>query len=163
MSNWLKRIRGAVGLGLIWGAAWGAVGATLGLLFGGLAGFVGAGVNYALSGFLAGGAFSVFVAIVEGRRTFDEMSIGRFAVLGGGTMLALQLSVFALWAAVAVLPLNVPQMGVAAAFATVMGAGSAAASLALARQADDRDLLDSGGDVAEVGLTEEERHELLGK
>jgi len=41
------------------------------------------------------------------------------------------------------------------------GAGSAAGSLALARRADDRELLDAGADVADIGLTEEEKRELL--
>ncbi len=45
---------------------------------------------------------------------------------------------------------------------TLLGAGSAAGSLALARKADDRELLDAGADVAEVGLTKEEKRELLG-
>lgn len=41
-------------------------------------------------------------------------------------------------------------------------AGSAAGSLALARMADDRELLDAGADVGEAGLTEDEARELLG-
>ena len=45
----------------------------------------------------------------------------------------------------------------------LLGASSAAGSLALARRADDQELLDSGKDVAEIGLTEEEKHQLLGK
>ena len=43
----------------------------------------------------------------------------------------------------------------------LLGAGSAAGSLALARRARDRELLDAGADVADIGLTEEERRELL--
>ena len=42
-------------------------------------------------------------------------------------------------------------------------AGFSAGTLALARKAEDRELLDAGADVAEVGLTKEEKHELLGK
>ena len=45
--------------------------------------------------------------------------------------------------------------------ATLLGAGSSAGSLALARRADDRELLDAGGDVDDIGLTEEEKRELL--
>ncbi len=44
---------------------------------------------------------------------------------------------------------------------TLTGAGSAAGSLALARRADDRELLEHGADVADIGLTEEEKRELL--
>ena len=48
-----------------------------------------------------------------------------------------------------------------ASVATLVGAGSAAGSLALARRADDRELLEHGADVADIGLTEEEKRELL--
>ncbi len=43
----------------------------------------------------------------------------------------------------------------------LLGAGSAAGSLALARRADDRELLEHGADASDLGLTEEERRELL--
>lgn len=43
----------------------------------------------------------------------------------------------------------------------VAGAGSAAGSLALARRAEDRELLDTSRDVADVGLTKKEAGELL--
>jgi hypothetical protein len=46
-------------------------------------------------------------------------------------------------------------------FATA-GAACAAGSLALARMAEDRELLDASADVAEVGLTGDEAQELLG-
>lgn len=43
----------------------------------------------------------------------------------------------------------------------VAGAGCAAGSLALARRAGDRELLDAGADVGEAGLTKDEARELL--
>ncbi len=48
-------------------------------------------------------------------------------------------------------------------FLALMGGGFAAGTLALARKAEDRELLDAGADVAEAGLTKEEKVELLGK
>ena len=45
---------------------------------------------------------------------------------------------------------------------TVGGAIAASGSLVVARRADDRGLLDAGGDVAGVGLTEKDERELLG-
>ncbi len=45
----------------------------------------------------------------------------------------------------------------------LLGAGSSAGSLALARRAEDRELLEDGADVSDVGLTEEDTRELLGK
>ena len=52
---------------------------------------------------------------------------------------------------------------VAAGVLALMGAGSAAGSLVLARRAQDRALLDAGEETADIGLTEEETHQLLGK
>jgi hypothetical protein len=42
------------------------------------------------------------------------------------------------------------------------GAGSAAGTLALARKAEERELLDAIADTAEVGLARDEEKELLG-
>ena len=43
------------------------------------------------------------------------------------------------------------------------GASFAAATLALARRAEDRELLDTGAEVADIRLTKEEKRELLGR
>ena len=48
-----------------------------------------------------------------------------------------------------------------ARFVSLDQSGSAAGSPALARRADDRELLDAGADIADIGLTEEEKRELL--
>jgi hypothetical protein len=45
---------------------------------------------------------------------------------------------------------------------TLLSAASAAGTLMLARRAEDRDLLEAGAEVAEVGLTRGEAKELLG-
>ena len=44
----------------------------------------------------------------------------------------------------------------------MLGASCAVGSLALARRADDQELLQSGEEAAEIGLTEEEKRQLLG-
>ena len=54
-----------------------------------------------------------------------------------------------------------PMDFVVAGVATLLGAGSAAGSLALARRADDRELLEHGADITDIGLTEAEKRELL--
>jgi hypothetical protein len=46
---------------------------------------------------------------------------------------------------------------------TLWSAIAAAGSLALARMAEDRELLAAGADVGEAGLTEGEARELLGR
>ena len=43
----------------------------------------------------------------------------------------------------------------------LLAAGCAAGSLALARRADDKELLGHGADVADIELTEAEKRELL--
>ena len=146
MKKWLKRIRGAVGLGLTWAAAWFGAGVIFlsGLLaFGtppagtGLAAVFFNSVLLAVGGFIGGAAFSVVLAITEGRRRFDQMSLPRFAAWGavGGFLMSVLFMTNA--------PLT-PTGAIMTAVLTLMGAGSAAGSLALARKADDGELLEAG-------------------
>ena len=163
MKKWVKRIRGALGVGLTWATAWAVVGAIFGLVmgvvvFGGMplgvvvARYVG---MFAALGFFGGAIFSTVLRITEGRRRFDELSLPRFAAWGalGGLLLG----VLAVTAGMLGPSLTLLDGGVV----TLLGAGSAAGSLALARRAHDRELLDAGADVADIGLTEEEKRELL--
>ncbi len=163
MKKWLRRIRGAVGTGLTWAAAW--FGAGMILLLGAVlvTGGTGADVPYPLGfgafGFLAGVAFSGVLGLVEGRRRFNQMSLPRFAGWGaaGGFLLS---ALFVLAVA-----LNDPaflrNLVVLAPIFAVAGAGSAAGSLALARRAEDRELLATSEDVAKMGLSEREARKLL--
>ncbi len=160
MKKWLKRIRGAVGMGLTWAAGWSGVFVILALVrvFGtlGLLDYVGLAVLFGMVGFVGGAAFSVVLGITEGRRRFDELSLRRFAFWGavGGLLGSMAFA----WVAGATLADAV----IAGVVMTLTGAGSASGSLALARRAD-RGRLEAGEDVADVGLTEEETQELLGK
>ena len=166
MRKWLQRIRGAVGMGLIWAAGWfgmGVIFLSALLVFGnppvgiGLAAVVANSALLAVSGFIGGVAFSGVLGIAEGRRRFDEMSLPRFA--GWGAFGGLLVSALLLSNGLS----SVSGMVAVVSVVTLMGAGSAAGSLALARRADDRELLEAGADIADIGLTEEERAELLGK
>jgi hypothetical protein len=152
MTKWLRRIRGAIGMGLAWAIAW--FGAGIALLIAGARADVPFPIFFALLGFLAGVTFSGLLGMVEGRRRFDQMSLPRFAGWGGGGGLVLSVALSAIvgWDALLVL---------APVFA-LAGAGCAAGSLALARKAEDRELLDAAGDVDDAGLTEDEVRELLG-
>jgi hypothetical protein len=144
MRKWLRRIRGAIGMGLTWAIAWFGAGMILLLVVGFGAADVPFPFFFALLGFLAGVTFSGVLGIVEGRRRFDQMSLPRFAGWGaiGGVLLS---GIFA-WAA-----------GLAGEFLVLgpvfalAGAGSAAGTLALARKAEERELLDAGVDTAERG------------
>ena len=155
MRKWLRRIRGAIGMGLTWAAALFAVGTVPRWVF---------GVNtdapiplvFGVFGFIAGVTFSALLMLTEGGRRFDQMSIRRFA--GWGAITGLLLS--ALWAN-AVSLRSGELLAIAPTFALVC-AVCASGSLALARRAVRRELPDSRGDTAEAELTDHEMRKLRG-
>ena len=150
MGTWLRRIRGAIGMGVLWAAVWFAAGSVPRWVF---------GVNtdaplplvFGLFGLIAGMVFSAVLALTEGRRSFDQMSVSRFAVWGAMSGLMLS-ALFAKagslgWGDVLALA---PTLAVASAV-------SASGSLAMARRAVRQELPDSRGNTAEVELTDEKR------
>jgi len=155
MRNMLRRIRGAIGMGFTWAAACFVVGTVPRWVF---------GVNtdvpipliFGVFGLIAGITFSGLLALTQGRRRFDEMSLPRFA--GWGAMGGLLLS--ALWAKAVGLGWG-DLLAVAPTFA-LASAICASGSLALARRAERRELPDIREDTADLGLTDQEKRELLG-
>ncbi|HZI42091.1 MAG TPA: hypothetical protein VFD67_10325 [Gemmatimonadaceae bacterium] len=132
MRKWLRRIRGAIGMGFIWGAAWSAVG----LIPRWLLGFnpdAPFPIIFGVLGFIAGVTFSGLLALTEGRRSFDQMSLPRFA--GWGAVGGLLLS--AVFAKAASLGWG-DVLAVAPTFA-LASAVCASGSLAVARRAVRRD------------------------
>jgi hypothetical protein len=128
MQKWLRRVRGAIGMGVTWAVAWGIVGIVPRLLLGYNpdAPFP---IIFGVLGFIAGVAFSVVLVAAEGRRRFDQMSVPRFA--GWGAVGGLALS--ALFARMASLEMGdvlivTPAIAIACAVC-------ASGSLALARRA----------------------------
>ena len=154
MRKWLRRIRGAIGMGFTWAAAWGTAGMVPRWLLG-----INADVPFPLVfgvlGFIAGVAFSAVLMLTEGRRRFDQMSLPRFAGWGavGGLLLA------AVFAKAASLGWG-DVLAIAPTFA-LASAICASGSLALARQAGQRELPDIRGDAAELELTDHEKRKLL--
>ena len=138
MKKWLRRIRGAIGLGLTWAFAWFAAGMVLLLIVGPDAADVPFPLGFGLLGFLAGVTFSGILGLVEGRRSFDQMSLPRFSLWGGLGGLVFS-GVF-----VAVAGLGAGALAVLAPLFALAGAGCAAGSLALARSADGPGRLESG-------------------
>ena len=136
MKKWLRRIRGAIGLGMIWAMAWFGAGIALLLVVGPGAADVPFPLGFAMFGFLAGVTFSGVLGIAEGRRRFDQMSLPRFAGWGavGGLLLS---SVFVLAAG-----LGGGVLMVLGPVFALSSAACAAGSLKLARMADDPELLD---------------------
>lgn len=165
MEKWLRRIRGAIGMGLTWAVAWFGAGMILLLSLLLLTGSTGADVPYPLGfgafGFVAGVTFSVVLGLVEGRRRFDQMSLPRFAGWGaaGGLLLS---AVFVMAVAFTEDPAFLWNLTVLGPVFALAGAGSAAGALALARRAEDRGLPEADDNVSESGLSEGEARELLG-
>ena len=155
MRNLLRRIRGVVGTGVVWAAAWSAVGLVPRWVF---------GFNtdapfplvFGVLGFFAGVTFAGIVALTEGRRTFGQMALPRFAGWGavGGLLLS---AVFARAASLS----GGEALLIAPTFA-LASAVCAAGSLALARRPLRHELPDGHGDATHAELTDQERRKLLG-
>ena len=142
MTTWRRRIRGAIGSGLTWAAAWFGAGMVLLAIVGLGAADVPFPLFFGLLGFLAGATFSVILGVVARRRRFDELSLPKFA--GWGALGGLLLSVIVALAAGPGAELLV----VGTVFA-LAGAISATRTLALARRAERREL-PGAGDLALV-------------
>lgn len=136
MRKWLRRMRGAIGIGITWALVWFGAGLVVLLIVGPGAADVPFPLFFGLLGFLAGVTFSAVLGIVEGRRRFDQMSLPRFAAWGGVGGLLLSIGLAAV--------LGGEALPVLAPIFALSGAGCAAGSLAVARMAEDRELLDSG-------------------
>lgn len=136
MKEWLRLISVAVIVGLIWAAAWAAVGALIGIVdpSGSLDElWVGPPIGVH-PGFVGGVVFSTVLRIAARPRRFDELSLSTVVACGG--MVGLLLGVLPL--AINEPPGESPLWLVAAVVIgsmTLMGAVSAAGSLALARRA----------------------------
>src|SRR4051812_24195262 len=150
MRKGLRRIRGAIGMGFAWGAAWSGAGMVVAVLTG-FAGDAPVPLVFGVFGFGAGVIFSALLALTEGRRSFDQMSLPRFAgwgAVGGLLLSALFATAVSLgWGEV---------LAVAPTFA-LASAVCASGSLALARRAVRRALPDGRGDAAEAELAAYEK------
>jgi len=146
MTQWGRRIRGAIGMGLAWGAAGFAAGALLARVPG-FSSDLPFALLFAPLGFVTGIIFSG-ILVIEGRRGFDRLSLARFA--GWGAVSGLGLSgIFVLGAALR----GANAWGEFLVFGpplALAGAVCAAGSLAVARRAERRALPGPSGDPAEA-------------
>ena len=160
MKNWGRRIRGAIGMGLIWGAAFFGAG----LLLARVPGFYSDlpfALLFAPLGFATGIIFSGILVVIEGRREFDRMSLSRFAGWGAASGILLS-GIFVVGAALRGGSLWGEFLVFGPPLATA-SAVCAAGSLAIARRAERRELPAASGDPAAAELTEDEKRELLGR
>lgn len=147
MAQWLRRARGALGLGLVWAVGMGCVGGVIELVDNiapGLLPFASAvdmwPQTLAIPGFLGGALFGIVLGISQRSRRFEELSLPGFAISGGVGGAVLGALGCALGAPLAFIPI-----------AAVVSAGAATGSLAFARLAQSRQepaRLDDAGPAA---------------
>jgi hypothetical protein len=164
MKKWLRRMRGAVRMGFVWGIAWWLVGMLIELVHDVWPNPLGALVDIwpaalGIPAFLGGLTFSALLGIVGRRRRFEELSLPGFAALGalGGVLVslgpALMVAVgfasvhgpYTVWQVTA--PMMIPL--------ALVGATSAAGSLMLARKAERLERLQGGEALSEIDLAKE--------
>jgi hypothetical protein len=156
MDEWVRRLRATMGMGVTWAAGWALVGAVLAVVLGVLGldppGFVSTLLGvFAGAGFLTGATFAGLLQLAEGRKRFGDLSLPKFALWGGiGGLLLGGL------ASVTLLSGTGFQMAdlLVTATTTVLGIGSAAGTLALARGAKDGSELpeSQGTEAVEAGV-----------
>ena len=137
MPRWLRVIRGMIGTGLTFAAGVGVVASMIAGLVWLLPGsdngreMIRLVVASSIWAFLIGVAFSGFLATTARGRSFDKLSLPRFAALGAGAGLLL----FGVLAVNAWDSWSVTTAIANATIFVVLGGGSATASLMLARRA----------------------------
>jgi hypothetical protein len=152
----LKRIRAALGMGLIWAISWAPLGLVVGLVLGGNPatpdGFPADDwvMPLAALGFLGGTIFSSGLRLAAGNRSFHQLSLPRFGVWGAMGGVVLGVLATALWQLdTGWGPVFGPGAAVLIGASTLLSAGSATGSLALARMGEGRRSLDSGPDTGD--------------
>ena len=149
--KWLRRIRGAIGMGLTWGIAWFIPGFIPRWVLG-MDGDLPFPILFFGLGVISGITFSAILALTEGRRRLDQMSVPRLAAWGaaGGLLLS---ALFVQGVSYSI----VQVLGISTTFA-LASAASASGSLLLARRAANAELR---GIEAEAELTDAEPQKLL--
>ena len=127
LGSWLRRLRGALGMAVTWGIAWAVPALLVGV------------PAWILAGMIAGAGFSVALGIAESRSGLDQLTPKRVAIWGavgtvGASLVAMPLFLMISGGALKVLPF----LGVVG----VLGAGSAAGTLAIARSGSSEHRLD---------------------
>jgi hypothetical protein len=151
MKKWLRRIRGALGMGLTWALVWAPVAVLIGLAIDpdGSMDEMWVAIG-AYPGFLGGVVFSAVLAVAARRRRLEELSLPRVAAWGAAAGLLVGSIPFTFGEPASDTPVWLLATVVIGTI-TVLSATSAAGSLALARMGEKREL-GAGADLAEVGL-----------
>jgi hypothetical protein len=160
MKTWGRRIRAAIGMGLTWGAAWFGAGTLLARIPG-FDSDLPFALLFAPLGVVTGIIFSGMLVAIERRRSFDRVSLLRFAGWGAVSGLLLT-AIFVVAAALR----GASAWGEFLVFGPPLATASAicaAGSLAIARRAERREVRGPAGDPAEAELPENKKGEPLGR
>lgn len=161
MKSWLRRVRGVIGIGALWGVAgtaYGTITALVASAFGVVPLFdvlLELGLGAGGVGFVLGSGFAGLLTVIERHRTLDELSLARPAVWAAMVGAALPIAYLLVFFGPEgiVLSLTRTPLAVLTASGTfgALGAALAAGTVALARRAppelapglvpDDRELL----------------------
>jgi hypothetical protein len=176
MKKWLRRVRGAIGMGLTWAFGWAIGGLMIGvasILLPFLPWDVFFRVfdaplpAFAVPGFFAGVFFSAVLGIAGRGRSFRELSLPRFVAWGAVGGLLLILFPFAL-VAVGLASRHGSSIGTGEILAVITGpfllmsAASAFVTLKVARLVEGREADEVGEDPAAAQLTEGEAQASVG-
>lgn len=143
--TWLKRVRGALGLGLIWSVGWAVIGGGI------MEAFVDPHgeildmwpQTLAIPGFFVGVIFAALLSLGDGRRRFEELSLTRFASWGAAAGAALGVTALGLGIFPGISSLLLRTAVVVGPLA-LLSAASASGTFALGRYAERRARLASG-------------------
>lgn len=135
MSEVLKRIRGAVGMGLAWAVVWAPIAVLAGLIIDpdGSMDEMWAAIG-AYPGFLSGVVFSALIRIAEGRRGLAELALSRAGAWGAAAGVLVGVLPFTIGESTSKLPLWQLAAIVIGSFA-LLSALSAVGSAVLSRYA----------------------------
>jgi hypothetical protein len=142
MRTWLRRIRGAVLMGLTWAVVWVPVAVLMSLIVDRDGSMDEPWILVgAYPGFLSAVIFSVVIWVAERRRRFDQLSLTRVAALGAIAGLLVGMVPFVAGSNSTTLPTWVLMLAITGPI-TLLSTLSAGGSLALARRAEKLNLLD---------------------
>ncbi|HET7274745.1 MAG TPA: hypothetical protein VFI91_06170 [Longimicrobiaceae bacterium] len=144
MKKWLRRIRGALGMGLTWAIVWAPIGILIGMVVDPDGSMDEMWVLVgAYPGFLGGVVFATVLGIAARRRRLEELSIARFAAWGALAGFLVGTFPFLIGDSSTEMPAWMLG-GIVVGSITLMSALSAAGSLAIARKAGETKLLEGG-------------------
>ena len=131
MKGLVRRLRGILGTGLVWGALGGVIGVVGGVI-GAMTDpaplaewLLSLGLGFSGFGFLAGSGFAAVLSLLDGRKRLEELSRGRAAAWGGlaGFILPLTLVAALSGGALPLLP-ALASAGVFGGITALLGAGT---------------------------------------